>query len=290
MKRQLFIFLFFVQVTGSWAQSLSPVSVGYELRANSEIKQKGSFRFTIPVSVSGKNTIVLSPQYSYLGLSDSFPFDATDFHQAALQFAWMHQLDERWQTAFLLIPALSSDFKNIQASDMTWTSGVRFSFTRNPRTSYSFGLVYAYCFSNHLIIPMIGLDRQISDKLSFTANLPFNGRLTYVFNPANPAVESGFFYTGDRWVSGISGNPGYDYLWLQEQRFGLFANAKMIKTWWLGVEMGYDAKCDLKAYEEPDHDHWQFGPKLKNTGSTPSHEYSKDGFLMKITISYRFAQ
>ena len=261
IHKLIFVWFLFLWTSGGRAQSFSPFGIEFgPFRTNdSQIEQKGRLSIALPVYVSGKDRIAVSSQYSYLRLSDTFPFGSDLFHQADLRMVWRHQMNDRWNFTFLFAPALSSDFDKVSADDLMWTSGIRFTQLRNARTSFSLGMFYAYRFSNHIIIPIAGFRRIITDRLIWSGNLPFLSQLTY---QARPDLFTGVFFSANQYVSGISKSPDSDYIWLHERSLGLFADRMMLRNWWLKLQIGYNLKRDLVAYQEPDDARWQFGANL----------------------------
>ncbi len=288
MYKSILIWFLLLWTSGGWAQTFSPVGIEIEpFRTNdSQIEQKGRVSVALPVLVSGKDRLAVSPQYSYLSLSDAFPFGSNLFHQVDLRMGWRHQMNDRWNFIFLFDPALSSDFDPLSTDDLMWASGISFTHLMNARTSFSLGMFYAYRFSNNIIIPTVGFKWIVSDRLTFLGNIPFRIQLSY---QAEPSLVTGFFFSAIQYVSGISRSPDYDYIWLHERNLGLFADRMMSKNWWFKLQIGYNLKCDLEAYQNLDEARWQFGAKLTNTGLMPAYKYSENGFFLNISLTYRFA-
>jgi len=78
--RKVLLLLFLLYSADLFAQNFSPLTMEYQFSGeNSEIKQTGSIHLFFPVFVTGKNQVVLSPRYKFIGLSDSLPFGNTGF-------------------------------------------------------------------------------------------------------------------------------------------------------------------------------------------------------------------
>lgn len=108
MKHILYITLCLISAS-LYAQDFSPLELDYKLLGNnSGIRKNGEVQLAFPVFISGNNQIVVSPQYKFLGLDDSFPFDKTNFYQFSVRMDRRNQLNSRWNATSLFPSSFAS--------------------------------------------------------------------------------------------------------------------------------------------------------------------------------------
>lgn len=287
MRHLIFLLVSLIAIN-SFAQDFSPLAFDYKLYGgNSEVKKNGTIHLAFPVIISGKNQIVVSPQYKFLGLDDSFPFEKTNFYQFSLRVAWRHQLNDRWNAALLFSPSLASAFGDFSSEAWMWSGAIRMSYLANQRFLYYFVIAYSNRFSNNLLVPIAGLKWNPVSHLSLSLNLPSQIRLLWEFTDR---LHTGLQFAGNRQTSYVPNQPGYDYFWFRERNLSWFTDLKLIRKWWITTSLGYSLKRDLLAYQKSDHAVWRFGTQFDSTSLDPVFEFSEKGFFLNVSLGYRLGK
>lgn len=287
MKHILYIALCLISAS-LYAQDFSPLAFDYKLYGgNSGIRKNGEVQLAFPVFISGKNQIVVSPQYKFLGLDDSFPFDKTNFYQFSVRMAWRHQLNDRWNAALLVSPSLASASGDFSSEAWMWSGGVRVSNRVSQRFLYYFGIAYSNRFSNNLLVPLAGLRWNPVSRMNLSLNLPSRARLSWDFSDR---IHTGLQFAGNRQTSYIPNQSEYDYFWFKERNLSWFTDLKLVRNWWVSADLGYSLKRDLLAYQESDHPVWRLGTQFDRTSFDPVFEYSGKGFFLNVSVGYRLGK
>ena len=287
MKPILFIFLS-ITTANLYAQDFSPLAFDYKLYgSDSGIRKNGKVQVSFPVFISGKNQIVLSPQYKFLGLGDSFPKDEKSFYQFSLRFAWRHQLNDHWNAALLASPSLASASGDFSSEAWMWSGGVRVSNRVSQSFLYYFGIAYSNRFSNNLLVPLAGLRWNPVSRMNLSLNLPSRARLAWDFSDR---IHTGLQFAGNRQTSYIPNQSEYDYFWFRERNLSWFTDLKLVRNWWVSAELGYSLKRDLLAYQESDYPVWRLGTQFNRTSLDPVLEYSEKGLFLNVSVGYRLGK
>lgn len=283
------LYITFCLISASlYAQDFSPLALDYKLLGNnSGIRKNGEVQLAFPVFISGKNQIVVSPQYKFLGLDDSFPFDKTNFYQFSVRMAWRHQLNDHWNATLLVSPSLASASGDFSSEAWMWSGGVRVSNRVSQCFLYYFGIAYSNRFSNNLLVPLAGLRWNPVSRMNLSLNLPSRARLEWDFSDR---IHTGLQFAGNRQTSYIPNQSEYDYFWFRERNLSWFTDLKLVRNWWVSAELGYSLKRDLLAYQKPDHAVWRLGTQFDRTSFDPVFEYSGKGFFLNVSVGYRLGK
>jgi hypothetical protein len=66
------------------------------------------------------------------------------------------------------IPTLSSDLKDISGEDMLYSAAVMLKIRKSATFSYSIGAAYSRQFFGNVLLPVVGIDWNISDRWTFS--------------------------------------------------------------------------------------------------------------------------
>jgi len=270
----------------AYAQINSPLS--FELnsvRPGSEINNMGSFHLAVPLLISEKNLVLLSPQYKFLSSEAVFPIDYIHFYQGSLRFAWRHKLNEKWSSTLITVPSLASANGNFSSDGLMWFSGIRLAHIQNPSFLYYFGLAYSYRFSNNIIVPLLGFKWKPAPDLIIAGDLPFRAQLQW---EANSKITTEILFRGERFTAYIPDSPESDYFWFRERNLGWEGSIKTFRNFWLTTEIGYSLKRNFNLYTEPETPKWSFAAQFIRPEEGAVFEHNENGFYAKFGIVYRF--
>jgi hypothetical protein len=171
-----------------------------------------------------------------------------------------------WKTAFVFIPRINSGLKDIQSKDFQYGGALLFSYKKKENLKYKFGLYYNSEFFGPFIIPLLGIDWNINERINLFGVLPGNLALEYKFCAS--------LYGGINFKS-ITNSYRFDglsYLKISDNYLKLFLDYYLVKKCVVTIEAGHSV---LRKYE---------------TGNTPDSfiaNHFGDGLLLKAGLSYR---
>ena len=175
-----------------------------------------------------------------------------------------------WKTAVSFIPRIHSDFKNISRDDYQIGGAVLFTKKKKDELKFKFGAYYNSEFFGFFMLPLAGIDWNISSRLNLFGVLPNSMTLEFKLFP-------GKIHTGLAFKS-ITNSYRMDdgsYLTLRDNHLKAFADAYFLKNIVINAEGGHTV---LRKYEAG----------IKAGGSNSETELADtNGFIFRMAVSYR---
>jgi hypothetical protein len=98
---------------------------------------------------------------------------------ANLQIGYNKKLGDKWQALLVLLPKVSSDFKDITSEDMQLGGILLFTYTKNEKMKYKVGVYYNQEYWGPFIVPILGFDWQPTEKWDIFGSLPISATASY---------------------------------------------------------------------------------------------------------------
>ncbi|SDE33973.1 hypothetical protein SAMN05216464_105275 [Mucilaginibacter pineti] len=283
-------------------------------KPNSSFKpQIGSFQadyayspFTVKgtkMNIQQVNTAVMLPVYNHFenGKLDFFlagvnynqlflsglgnDFGGTKFYSVSVPLIFQKSLSAKYALMVSLIPTLSSDMKDVSGDDMLYTAAAMLKIRTSAKFSYSIGAVYSRQFFGSLLLPIIGIDWNITDKLSLSGSIPVSEKLKYQLSS-----KSAFGINTDFGIGGgsyrLSKKMNSDYFQVQQMKSSLFYEYSLAKNFTIQASAGYNFTQRLDLYSKDQKVNWAPFNNLNNR--VPLEELKKPGVTFQSGINYRF--
>jgi hypothetical protein len=253
------------------------------------IQQVGG-ALTLPVFYTMKDNkldfLLAGIEYNGLFLSGvGSQFGGTQFNTFSVPITFQKALSPKYAILATFIPTLSSDLKDISGEDMLYSAAVMLKIRKSATFSYSIGAAYSRQFFGNVLIPIVGIDWNISDRWTFSGTLPVSEKIKYKFSDKNFAGVSADFSIGGGSYR-LSKKTGSDYLQVQQLRSSLFYEYVPAKNFSIQISAGYNFSQQLDRYT-----------KDQKVGLVPYHdlnkrvplaELKKTGIAFQTGINYRF--
>lgn len=97
----------------------------------------------------------------------------------SLQLGYIKKWSDSLNTLFMLIPRISSDMKELSNEDAQLGGVVLFTRKRSEELSWKYGLYANTEFFGFFLVPLIGVDWKVNEKLRFFGTLPANMTAMY---------------------------------------------------------------------------------------------------------------
>lgn len=266
--------------------SYSPLSVNGK---RIEIQQAGA-SFNLPVFYTFKDNkldfLMAGLEYNGLFLSgvDS-RFGGSRFSTFSLPVTFQKAISTKYALSASFIPTLSSDLKDISGEDMTYTAFVMLRIRKSEKFSYSLGVAYSRQFFGNVLVPVIGMDWNISDRWTYSGTLPVSEKLKYrMSNKSFMGVSNDFSIGGGAYR--LSKQMDSKYFQLQQVRSSLFYEYAPAKNFSLQISAGYNISQKLDLYNKDE----KVGlvPFDNLNKRVPLQEINKTGVAFQSSINYRF--
>ncbi len=129
-----------------------------------------------------KDYVIINPFCDYYKLS--FNDDGNQkVYGIGMALTYLKQWNnEKWSTAFVVIPRLNSDLKKVDGNDYQMGGVLLGIYKKNETLNYKFGAYYNNEFFGPFIIPLLGIEWNPSSRLNIFGVLPNQMNLEYKFN------------------------------------------------------------------------------------------------------------
>ncbi|QEM07274.1 hypothetical protein DIU31_028640 [Mucilaginibacter rubeus] len=225
---------------------------------------------------------------SYSGLSLSGTgksFGGTDFYSISVPITFQKSFSAKYALLVSAIPTLSSDLKDVSGEDMLYSGFVMLKIRKSKTFSYAVGAGYSRQFFGTILLPVIGIEWQISEKLSLSGTLPVSEKLKYQLNDKSIIGFSSDFGIGGGSYR-LSKKTGSNYLQVQQYKNTLFYNYQLAKNFSVQISGGYNFVQQLDLYNKDQKVNW--APFNDLNKRVHLAELKKTGFTVESGISYRF--
>ena len=302
----LFLALFTYATTN--AQSyLNLATFNYQYSPNNSYKnQDGEIdvaewnaSVTLPLQRENGDAFLVGATWNQLSLSQTYPTSPTAtisedvrFTYVLAKLGYLKKWNDNWSATFMLLPKISSDWKDISGEDFQMGGLAIFTKKRDERLKWKFGLYYNHEYFAPFFVPLFGTDWKINDKWRLYGVMPSSLTL-------EKKVSNKF-----RFGAGIS-SPVVSYR-LGEQN-NVFASGYVHQTYFtkalaftdfyltdnlvFSPKIGHSVFRNFRAFAKNDQANFNlwgiaFGDRSEDR-PVPYEEFS-DGFLFEVGLSYRY--
>lgn len=212
-------------------------------------------------------------------------FGSSGFHSVSVSLTWQKAFSPKYALITSFTPTLSSDLKDISGEDMTYTGAVLFKIRKSATFSYSLGAAFSKQFFGTVLVPVVGVDWNISDKLTLSATLPVSEKLSYRLSRKSfIGINNDFGIGGGTYR--LSQKMNSDYFQVRQVKTTLFYEYHLAGNFSVNINAGYNFGEQLDLYAKDQKVNWvPFNnlDKLK-----PIEQVKKNGLAVKTGINYNF--
>jgi len=213
-------------------------------------------------------------------------FGGNNFHAISVPITFQKAFSPKYALLISAVPTLSSDLKDISGDDMLYTGVAMLKIRSSAKFTYSLGVVYSKQFFGSVLVPVFGIDWNISDKLSLSGTLPVSEKLNYKLSQ-----KSNLGFSGDFGIGGgtyrLSKKMNSDYFQAQQFKASLYYNYALAKNFSVEISAGYNVVQKLDLYDKDQKVNWVPFNNLDKRGA-PLTELKKTGVAVSTGINYRF--
>jgi len=137
----------------------------------------------LPIELENKDVVLINADLTKMNFNTtSENVIHTNLYSTSLSFGYDHGWkNSKWRTMGMLIPKINSDFKN--TSDAFQMGGVILAnYKKNDNLKYHFGVYYNQEFFGDYLIPLLGIEWKINDRMNLFGDLPSNLNFEYKIN------------------------------------------------------------------------------------------------------------
>lgn len=225
---------------------------------------------------------------SYTGLfvsGNTTDLGASAFHSFSIPLTYQKSFSDRYSLSVSFIPTLSSDMKDVSGEDMIYTGAAAFKVKVSEKFSYSVGVVYSKQFFGSLLLPLVGIDWQINNRLNLSGSLPISQRLKYNLSAKNAVgINNNLGIGGGTYR--LTEQRNAPYFQTQQSKISLFYNYMPVRNFSIDFNAGYNYVQKLGLYDKDQK--VGLAPFDSLDERIPLAELNNTGISVGVGINYRF--
>ncbi len=216
-----------------------------------------------------KDYVNFNPFCDYYQLQFSLP-GKQELYGMGLGLTYLKQWrNEKWSTAFVVIPRLNSDLKKVDGNDYQVGGALLSTYKKNEKLSYKFGVYYNSEFFGPYILPLLGINWKVSPRLDIFGVLPNQLNIEYKISKV--------FYTGVKlaFITNSYRFDDHDFLRVNDNHVKVFLDTYLTKNIVFNIQAGQSV---LRKYRTG----------FRENGSTNYNDLKvNDGLILRAGIAYR---
>lgn len=231
--------------------------------------------FNLPLKAFKRDRLIINPvfEWNHLGFGNQ-EYLNTDLYGLTMALSYVKQWkNDKWKTVFVSINRISSDLNKITIKHYQPGGALITIYERSKKVRYKLGVYYNSEFFGAYVLPLLGIEWSISDRLILHGLVPRNLVLEWRITPS--------LYAGINWRA-ITNSYRYrsehtsDYFKIEENQVRLFADIYLTRHLVLNFETGHTF---LREYNQRS--------ELNRIVGLDSDLQLNEGLLFKAGIFYR---
>lgn len=249
----------------------------YNFKNNGEGFNHYNLSTTLPIVFKkSKDAFILSPYYEHWDIS----IGNRDYNLngLVLPVSFFKNLTKQWSLLATVI-VRSNYEESSKENSKQYGGAIIASLKQSAKKTYKFGMYYNREFFGSFIMPLLGLDFNLSDKDNLFGVLP--GNLTFEHK-----VNKSFYYGGTfRAITNsyllFQVDPGFspdfkDFLRIDDNQLAMFADLYLTNNILLNAEMGHSVLRKIRR-----------GFERHNKTTYSNTAFNSDQFFAKLSLGYR---
>ena len=262
----------------------------FDTATNGTRIQEFGLDVTLPIVLENGNSIItgfytesistkIAPENSNL----------TSVYSTMLKAGMNFKYGEKWDATFILLPKISSDFKQFGSKDFQVGAYALFKYKKQDNLKYKFGMYYNSELFGPFFVPILGLYYQSKNKKFETnINLPISADANYAFNSWFRAGMNFFAFVRSYHLNEpYKGNPDNYLVKTTNEVFG-YLQFHIKKSIILQTKIGYSIGRNYRIYDIEDQVTWGMSAfKFGDDRNQLNPDFS-DGLIFRLKLAYRF--
>jgi len=298
MKLFTFFILLFFSFTGYSQQYIDLAKFHY---ANTPINQFDSathgtriqeygLDLTVPIVLDSSKTIITG-LYAESVSTQTAPTNSnlTSVYSTMLKIGMNFKYGDKWEGTYIFLPKISSDFKNIGASDFQYGAYALFKYKKHSNLNYKFGLYYNSELFGPFLVPILGFYYlNKSEKLEMNFNLPIAADINYKMKDwVRVGLNFSAFVRTYHLNEPYNNNPDNYLTKTTNEIFG-YLQFHFTKSLILQTKVGYSIGRNYRIYDIKDRITWGMSAfKFGDDRDQLNTDFS-DGMILRAKLIYRY--
>ena len=237
----------------------------------------------IAIQLKNKNVFIFGLSINSL-LFDNQPKISNNekYYTTSLQIGYTQNWNEKFSTMLVVVPKISSDFKDISKEDYQIGGLLLFTIKSRENLKYKFGVYYNSEYFGPFIVPLLGIDWQPNDKVQLFGNLPIN--LTFAVK-LNNKLTTGLYFQAPAGSYRLGEENLNAYLQKTTQELSLFFDSYLTKNIVMTIKGGYTFGRSYRLYSQNDKLNMKLSAFDFGKERNQLNEDFNDGFIFELKLT-----
>jgi hypothetical protein len=254
---------------------------------NAMTEKKGG-HFQVPILLKNSDVIVTGFGGSVTNIHNSYKgvYYHQDLHNVMVLIGYKKQINETLSLLALTLNQINAGPENVSLKNYQPGFYTLFTIKKSNTLKYKLGALYKYEFSGPFIIPLVGVDWQVNDKLQVFGTLPITANVIY-----KPGEKLGYGLSFKGSIATYALETGGTDTYLQENNNEIHAllDYYVTENMVLQAKVGYQADNKYRRYSTDDKVDANMGPVVLGDERIPISRIYGDGLAYKLSFIYRFS-
>jgi len=262
----------------------------FDTLTNGTRVQEFGLDLNVPVPLESGHTLL----FGFYGESVSTAVNPvepnlTSVYTVNPRFGVNYQHSEKWTGTYLLLPKLSSDFKQIGSKDFQLGALALWKYKKTNRFAWQFGMYYNGELFGPFFVPLFGFYHLSSDKkFEMNVRLPLSVDLNYELSPkVKVGAEFAAFVRSYHLNKPYQDNP-QNYLVKASNELFAYLHVNFTSNLILKTKVGYSIGRNFRVYDIQDRVTWGLSAFRFGDDRNQLNADFRDGLVFRAEVIYRF--
>lgn len=295
MLKRLLIFSYFLLLLKfvSAQQIFTIADVNYLSSTNNSYVQKDttsnsqffSAFVTAPIVINEKNTFLggIRGNIWKVAYTPELVWPET-YYSTGLTLGYNHKFNEKNSFLFILLPRLNSDYRYINSAALQLGIFTTYSKRSSEKFLWKVGVYFSTEFFGPFVVPLFGLNWDVTPKLNITGDLPIYAKINY---KAGNRFSTGMGYIA--LVSSYRLTGEFDEAYTS--RYAIepyaFAEVKFLKQLYFYAKVGYTMGRQYPIYAEDERLDWQLSFMKFGDNRTQLNPEIEENYFFQLGLSLK---
>jgi len=239
---------------------------------------------TLPIKLNDNNIILTGFNIDQVSTKLHPLSNPTTLYNLILKVGYNKKHSKKWSGTYMLLPKLSSDFKDITSNDLQIGALALMKYNKKENLKYNIGAYYNGELFGPFIVPLIGIYyKSKNDKLEINLTLPIWADVNYKLNKI---VKVGANFAA--FVRSYNLSENNSYVVKKSNDVFAYLQFNITKSILLQTKTGYSIGRSYKEYDEKDITDIGVSAFRFGDDRTVLNPTFKDGLILKMRLIYRF--
>tara|TARA_B100000809_G_scaffold255560_1_gene294287 strand:- start:1080 stop:1976 length:897 start_codon:yes stop_codon:yes gene_type:complete len=239
---------------------------------------------TLPIQLNESNVFLTGFNIDQITTKLHPDLNPTTISTVNLKLGYNKKHSDKWSATYMLLPKISSDFKNITSKDYQFGALALMKYNKKANLKYNIGVYYNGELFGPFIVPLLGLYYK-SENGKFEANLtlPIWADVNYKLNKI---VKVGANFSA--FVRSYHLGENNAYVVKKSNDVFAYLQFNLTKSILLQTKIGYTIGRSYKVYNDNDAADLAVSAFRFGDDRTVLNPTFKDGLVFKMRLIYRF--